>query len=110
MMPWKSKVHSAVDKAKVRKAVARTVESRSARGYDREWYACSKAYLQRHPLCARCQDRDEITAAEVTDHRIPHKGDMALFWDESNWQPLCKRCHDEKTAREDGGFGNERAR
>lgn len=27
---------------------------------------------------------------------------MALFWDEANWQPLCKPCHDQKTAREDG--------
>ncbi|WP_414713895.1 HNH endonuclease [Scandinavium sp.] len=23
----------------------------------------------------------------------------------SNLQPLCHRCHSEKTAREDGGFG-----
>ncbi|MFR3634507.1 MAG: HNH endonuclease [Sutterella sp.] len=36
----------------------------------------------------------------------PHKGDMALFWDQSNWQPLCHTCHSKKTAREDGGFGN----
>ncbi|WP_289184903.1 HNH endonuclease [uncultured Parasutterella sp.] len=31
-----------------------------------------------------------------------------MFWDESNWQALCKHCHDVKTAKEDGGFGNER--
>jgi 5-methylcytosine-specific restriction protein A len=31
---------------------------------------------------------------------------MALFWDQSNWQPLCHTCHSKKTAREDGGFGN----
>jgi 5-methylcytosine-specific restriction protein A len=30
---------------------------------------------------------------------------MALFWDSSNWQPLCHECHSSKTAREDGGFG-----
>lgn len=30
--------------------------------------------------------------------------------DGSNWQTLCRRCHSEKTAREDGGFGNRRAR
>lgn len=29
------------------------------------------------------------------------------MWDECNWQPLCKPCHDSKTAREDGGFGRE---
>jgi len=28
-----------------------------------------------------------------------------MFWDERNWQALCKPCHDAKTAREDGGFG-----
>ncbi|WP_456243258.1 HNH endonuclease [Thermacetogenium phaeum] len=36
---------------------------------------------------------------------MPHKGDRQLFWDESNWQALCKPCHDSKTAREDGGWG-----
>jgi predicted kinase len=46
-----------------------------------------------------------ITAGEVVDHIIPHKGDYELFWDEGNWQTLCKRCHDVKTATEDGGFG-----
>ena len=44
--------------------------------------------------------------ATVVDHIIPHKGDMDIFWDEDNWQPLCKRCHDQKTATENGGFGN----
>ncbi|WP_186318376.1 HNH endonuclease, partial [Bacillus pumilus] len=24
----------------------------------------------------------------------------------SNWQPLCASCHNRKTAKEDGGFGN----
>ncbi|WP_144469068.1 HNH endonuclease signature motif containing protein, partial [Bacillus pumilus] len=36
----------------------------------------------------------------------PHKGDKKLFWDSSNWQPLCASCHNRKTAKEDGGFGN----
>jgi len=44
--------------------------------------------------------------AVVVDHIIPHRGDLALFWDEkNNWQALCHRCHSRKTAREDGGFG-----
>lgn len=30
---------------------------------------------------------------------------MRLFWDPSNWQPLCAGCHSTKTAKEDGGFG-----
>ena len=46
-----------------------------------------------------------IVRATVVDHIIPHKGDQKLFWDTRNWQPLCKPCHDKKTATEDGGFG-----
>ncbi|WP_309242099.1 HNH endonuclease [Paenibacillus sp. S150] len=37
---------------------------------------------------------------------MPHKGDMELFWNEANWQPLCASCHGIKTAKEDGGYGN----
>ena len=33
----------------------------------------------------------------LLDHIIPHRGDQKLFWDEQNWQPLCKDCHDRKT-------------
>ena len=38
-----------------------------------------------------------ITPATVVDHVIPHRGNKQLFWDEKNWQPLCKSCHDLKT-------------
>lgn len=31
---------------------------------------------------------------------------MKLFWDRTNWRGMAKVCHDAKTAREDGGFGN----
>jgi 5-methylcytosine-specific restriction protein A len=47
-----------------------------------------------------------ITSATVVDHIIPHKGDMAIFWNKSNHQALCKTHHDIKTASEDGGFGH----
>jgi 5-methylcytosine-specific restriction protein A len=51
-----------------------------------------------------------VKAATVVDHIIPHQGDMTLFWDaDSNWQSLCKTCHDRKTATEDGGFGRARS-
>ncbi|MCT9125512.1 HNH endonuclease [Cupriavidus gilardii] len=41
----------------------------------------------------------------MVDHIVPHKGDSKLFWSRSNWQALCKPCHDRKAATEDGGFG-----
>ena len=31
---------------------------------------------------------------------VSHSFDQRLFWDETNWAPACKRCHDAKTARE----------
>ena len=37
--------------------------------------------------------RHQIPAIAV-DHVTPHKGDEALFFDEDNWSPLCKPCHD----------------
>lgn len=37
----------------------------------------------------------------VCDHRKPHRGDEALFWDEENLQTLCKPCHDKSKQRED---------
>ena len=39
--------------------------------------------------------------ATVVDHIIPHRGDQKLFWDQNNWQALCKSCHDKKTLTED---------
>lgn len=48
-----------------------------------------------------CFKHDKLTKATVVDHIIPHRGDNKLFWDKSNWQSLCKRCHDKKTMTED---------
>ena len=50
-------------------------------------------FLSKHPLCVTCRDIGRIVAAEVVDHIIPHRGDRKLFWDRSNWQSLCSRCH-----------------
>lgn len=79
--------------------------SSSKRGYGSRWQKARDGFLRAHPLCAEHDRRGMVVPATVVDHIIPHKGDMVLFWDSSNWQSLCKPCHDEKTAREDGGFG-----
>jgi 5-methylcytosine-specific restriction protein A len=60
-----------------------------------------RAYLNLHPMCAACS-YDE---AAILDHRIPHRGNARLFWDQSNWQGLCVHCHGLKTARELWGRG-----
>lgn len=76
------------------------------RGYDARWQKYRKWFLNHNPLCIECRKEGRLTPATVVDHIIPHKGDMELFWDTNNHQSLCKRCHDRKTAKEDGGFGN----
>lgn len=68
-----------------------------SRGYDSRWRKARANFLQRNPLCNACMKRGKITPATVVDHVIPHRGDQKLFWDESNWQALCKSCHDHKT-------------
>ncbi|WP_245294412.1 hypothetical protein [Rhizobium aegyptiacum] len=37
---------------------------------------------------------EEITAAEVVDHKRRHQGDPELFFDATNLQSLCKHHHD----------------
>ncbi|QJC52796.1 HNH endonuclease [Paenibacillus albicereus] len=80
-------------------------ESAAKRGYDARWRERRVRFLQQHPICLECYMEERLTPATVVDHIIPHKGKKKLFWDENNWQPLCKRHHDIKTVTEDGGFG-----
>ena len=75
------------------------------RGYGYRWQKARESYLKRHPLCVECVKQGRIVPATAVDHVIPHKGNQALFWDVNNWQSLCKRCHDAKTAKEVGWFG-----
>lgn len=82
-------------------------QTATQRGYTYKWTKYRKSFLCNNPLCQECLKQNRYTLANVVDHIIPHKGDMVLFWDTNNHQALCKKCHDTKTAREDGGFGNK---
>ncbi len=73
------------------------------RGYGARWRKARLAFLREHPWCVMCEREGRLRAAEVVDHIVPHKGDYERFWDQSNWQPLCIRHHNAKTAREDMG-------
>lgn len=65
----------------------------TARGYDRRWRKYRRWFLRGNPLCVRCG-----AAATDVDHivEIAGQGDP-LFWNESNHQALCHRCHSKKT-------------
>lgn len=64
------------------------------RGYTVEWDKSALFFKRQHPLCLGCEAVGWITATEVVDHVVPHKGDMVLFWDQSRWQPACRFHHD----------------
>ena len=75
--------------------------SAGSRGYGSAWNKARKKYLETHPLCVECMKSGRYVKATDVDHIRPHRGDSILFWDQNNWQALCKRCHDKKTATED---------
>lgn len=74
-------------------------ESSSRRGYNIRWHKAREGYLRMHSLCQSCMLQGKRVAATVVDHIKPYKGDKKLFWDSSNWQPLCAFCHSRKTAK-----------
>lgn len=87
--------------------------SAHARGYTRAWQKARLLYLQANPLCVMCKEAGVVRAAEVVNHKVPHKGDMDLFWRQDNWEALCKRHHDsdaqmaEKSGRERAKFDSD---
>lgn len=84
-------------------------QTSAQRGYGHRWRKQSKAFLDDHPLCAGYPigaHGERAVTAECVDHIVAHKGDMDLFWDQDNWQPLCLGCNSRKAATEEGGFGH----
>ena len=81
--------------------------SSTQRGYGYKWQQARAGFLSKHPLCVRCEKGGRVRPATDVDHIVPHRGEMTLFWDSSNWQPLCKTHHSIKTATEDRMAGQQ---
>ncbi|SDY86191.1 HNH endonuclease [Thermoactinomyces sp. DSM 45892] len=76
-------------------------ETAGKRGYNRRWRKAREYHLSMFPVCVVCG-----RSATVVDHIKAHKGNHSLFWEPNNWQSMCASCHQAKTNREDGGYGN----
>lgn len=50
--------------------------------------------LAKEPRCERHMQRGRIVAADTVHHKVPHKGDRALFTDPDNLESVCAACHD----------------
>ncbi len=87
---------------------AKSRGSAAERGYDWKWHTISRRWLKRNPWCTACGAEGVVEPATVVDHVVPHRGDMAKFWNKDGWQGLCGMHHARKTATEDGGFGRAR--
>lgn len=80
-------------------------QTAAQRGYGYKWQQARAGYLRSHPLCVMCQAEGAVNAATVVDHKIPHRGDQALFWDRGNWQSLCATHHSRDKQREETSRG-----
>lgn len=76
----------------------------NARGYTYAWRQARLRFLQAHPLCVLCEAEGIVEAANVVDHKIPHRGNQDLFWDKSNWRSLCKPHHDSDAQKKDNAL------
>lgn len=72
------------------------------------WRKARIRYLRDHPLCVECEKQGRLVPASVVDHVRDHKGDIDLFWDQRNWQGLCVKHHNSKTARTNNKGSNGR--
>jgi 5-methylcytosine-specific restriction enzyme A len=63
-------------------------------GYTSRWDRVARAYRRANPLCVGCEAIGRVTLAQLVDHVIPHRGNVALMWEPSNLQSLCKWHHD----------------
>jgi 5-methylcytosine-specific restriction protein A len=67
--------------------------------YGHAWRRLRKAWLAEHPWCEECFKQGFYVQAEQVHHRVPHRGDVDVFW-ESPLESLCASCHSRKTAGE----------
>jgi 5-methylcytosine-specific restriction protein A len=75
--------------------------SATRRGYGQKWEKARAEYLEQHPWCAYCEEQGKQVPALHVDHKVPHRGDLKLFWRRSNWQGLCRSHHNASKQREE---------
>ena len=69
--------------------------------YGARWRRERVDFLLAHPLCVRCLAQGIRTTSDTVDHRVPHRGNLAIFWDRTLWDALCTPCHNSGKQREE---------
>lgn len=78
----------------------------------RRWYSTARWKRLRWSVllrdlftCQMCKRGEVDTSQLVADHKVPHRGDPALFWNDANVWCLCASCHNStKQAEERRGY------
>lgn len=80
----------------------------ASRGYDSRWQRYSKQYRLNNPLCVMCEKEGRLTLADCVDHITPVNGpNDPLFYEVSNHQSLCNKCHNVKSEAEGNRFNQK---
>lgn len=92
-------------RSEARRAADARRPSASERGYGHGWAKRRSEYLRFHPWCVDCGG-----PATVPDHQPRSRAELVRQGnpDPDAWHhlvPRCERCHNRRTALEDGGFG-----
>ena len=69
------------------------------RGYGYDWQQFRARILADNPLCVDCEDAGKVTPAKELHHKQKIKDRPELRLDVDNVMPLCKECHDARSAR-----------
>ena len=73
--------------------------------YDKYWKALRLKKLREYPLCEYCEQKGDLTPANVVDHKKDWKWaateeeQWRLFSDWCNLASSCESCHNAKSAR-----------
>ncbi|MDR6757826.1 5-methylcytosine-specific restriction endonuclease McrA [Mycoplana sp. BE70] len=78
----------------------------------RSWYKTSRWQKLRQKILLRdnytcqqtgvmCVGKHPADNSPVIDHKIPHRGDERLFWDEDNLQVVSKAYHDSEKQKQE---------
>lgn len=64
------------------------------------WQSRRQIAMAKNPFCPECLvEGGRYVPTTDVDHIVPHRGDLRLFWLQSNLQALCHAHHSRKTGR-----------
>jgi len=86
---------------------ARDQQRRSTQPW-RAWYKTTRwqklrqrVFLRDHYTCQLCGKLEGNTSRLIGDHKEPHRGNEAAFFNEENVWTLCKPCHDSEKQKQE---------